>query len=418
MNLKIKVLFYLSLLCALQAFFSFSVYGFEKVSIYQNDSCDGQYQQVGDFKLEHFFKSNSLEKIMCERGFPPKFRKSYLYDSRYGVSSKDQDYGKSRLDLSEKLVFYHLGKELLVDEFGSYPDLALGVKPIQNMPRTIRLNYGFPTRESIHLSYEFLLESNDWDSLLDLNNLAKEVWDRVLSLSDKHNNYDDLKNAYLLSSKLHTKKEGREKIDHLINTYKQTVLDFLSSGGIRYTYGASMIENFHPFFSQVIIEIFTNLYRDAEVDGSFSFKSESSFLDAIVIYSSSVASKEKRNQVFETVPHLKERIKSEEVRGSVLSLMNMIAARSSCRQLGLKPELSRVILSHLESVFYGLDVGNMIKNISENVELNCGEIRWWSEYDQYRVSKIYSRQYSGYKKHILIPMRKKIRSLMKNFSWF
>lgn len=351
---------------------------------------------------------NSLEYRLCERMFPNHKNRKSIQSNKYGVPSNVQNYDAPVIRNSESFSLSHVNHSKRVNvhisEDGNYPTFSDDFLDQQ---------YGFDYYKDINLSYNFLLESNDWDGIYELNRQAANVWRAVLSKSDLHHDYDSLKNAYIFNKKLHSKRRGRKEIDELIFNYQKSVLDFLSSSGVRYTYGASLISEFHPFFMQTIIEFYSESFISSLTDKR-RIKDTDLYSYSKILYASLFVNEKYDKKVREIFQISSSAYQHFEYQAGILSLINMAVANKNCFQLGLKPELSRSIISSMNNYLYSTEISNIFKNTQGNLSLNCGKTELMGR----KVHSIlYNAAYKYFEKDILNPYRKKAVKFFKKIDW-
>ncbi len=194
-----------------------------------------------------------------------------------------QDFSESRLrdytEVKANFHFYVNPRESLlsISPEGSMPFRYLDSDEvsIKSTTKTCITNYWFlwfKHREEIEqkvisvkrenglengnvLNTHFLDQALDWESLLDLNRESYKLWNDIkdkLEVSDA-----ELTDLYF-SNNIRSR-----EINQKIKLFKKQVKAFLFSTTFQLTYGLSYIENFHPLFSQVIVE---NYLKHAYVD--------------------------------------------------------------------------------------------------------------------------------------------------------
>ncbi|MDD0853962.1 hypothetical protein HBN50_12690 [Halobacteriovorax sp. GB3] len=128
-------------------------------------------------------------------------------------------------------------------------------------------------KETHFVSNDYLYKAVDWDTLLELNEMADTVWKNA---GNRYENKSELIKAYkeLLDKRrdqfVYNKKEKksfslfRKKDERLkdVSLFLDTVKNFLESSDVYNTYGFSFIDRFHPLFSDALFEIVENFQDD------------------------------------------------------------------------------------------------------------------------------------------------------------
>ncbi|WP_273870517.1 hypothetical protein [Halobacteriovorax sp. GB3] len=282
-------------------------------------------------------------------------------------------YSETKLTDKTELLFHHYAaalfnfkKKLQVSLEGSYPSFDRGDRYVYGRD----ISYGLDGIDDIHLSYEYLLESNDWDSLVELNNDSHRLWKKLLKTTNLHKSYEELNRAYLKGNKLHSKRKIRKELEKEIINFKKKVYDYLSSGSVHYTYGASLVDQFHPFFVQVLVEIFSKSFLYAGIDRR-RFDAEQLQKDSLILYGSILGDEELIGNILR-IENIDESLyRKREFKGSLVSLIAMVASNKNCDQIGLLPEVSLNSLIHFKPVIYELSVNHIFTNIQQNLIYNC-----------------------------------------------
>ncbi|MDD0853935.1 hypothetical protein HBN50_12555 [Halobacteriovorax sp. GB3] len=377
-------------------------------------------------------QKGSLEYRLCERMFPADATRRSLYDQRFGVPSAFQNYDDFKIDYFEEAIVSHYKSrfdyeklsvqsylgipsssgnsifhkstpgKILVSKNGKHPEVIKNEKSI-NRHMKIDIEYGFNSLTVIDLSLDYVRTSNDWEMILELNKEASVMWRSILEKSNLHSSYDELNNAYIQGEKLHSNWLERRSINKMIKAYKRQVYDFLSSGSIRYTYGVSMLNSFHPFFTQVLLEMFFSSFNYAKVDGKRK-KGHDYEKESLALFVAAFGDQEVIRLVSNDDTQWNTYFANNEVKGSLLSLLSMTATKD-CFQLGLKPEISRTLFLGFDPIYYHQTVSKIFTNISGNIAHNCG-IGKDEEYGIY-YSNLYHSEYKGLNKDMLKLFRKR-----------
>ncbi|MDD0853933.1 hypothetical protein HBN50_12545 [Halobacteriovorax sp. GB3] len=378
----------------------------------KNNTCEDK--RFNEANKNIFFR-NSLEAKFCERLFPDLNDKKALASRDYGVPSRAQNYRAPKIKEIDHFKVLRASMEFTttpilvnVSSDGEYP----------KYPKFFEEEYGFDTDwpNEIALSYDYLIESQDWQGLLDLNIQASKIWDLILEKSDIHQDYDSLKNAYVFGKKLHSKRKGRKEIDHMIKAYQKNVFDFLSSSGGRYTYGVSLIDHFHPFFLQIVIEFASELFAIDFVDrdrfSEFNFRLDYQLLNATLI-----ANPNMMIAYSHWIENFEELLSKYEHRGAIISILSMAATETECLQLGLKPEISRSVLLGIHTDKYRQVSKQIMMYLKSDIRQSCGNVDSLFFPDIQLQSRIYNIYYPQFGKSIVKPFRENGKRFLDSVDW-
>lgn len=218
--------------------------------------------------------------------------------------------------------------------------------------------------QDIILSNEDILSAVDWDIILEFNKMAYEIVQ-----SSKSKNF--IKDFYSRSLPRNTKK----KISSLISQMDS----FFKSTSFTMTYGLSAISDFHPLFTELLLEMFYNLHdsssslsnmkggwlkmpKDDTSKGQVTLELVNRFLYT-------------RNDSFSTVvlKSASEHQLEKTLQFTNIGIMLMFTSSSDCLAWGFKPASHRQLLQNLFANYANFEGQDLYRRIIMNNKLACGD---------------------------------------------
>ncbi len=100
-------------------------------------------------------------------------------------------------------------------------------------------------REAPYVNYKKMMLNTDWEELLDLNIIAKNLWAKYVKLHGA----EKARSLYF-----------KNKLGKDILIFRKSVILYLESSEIGFHYGMNPLSGFHPLFVQVILENYTDSF--------------------------------------------------------------------------------------------------------------------------------------------------------------
>lgn len=195
-------------------------------------------------------------------------------------------------------------------------------------------------KKRFELSRPYLESALDWETIMDLDQKAKRAWNEYVLLMKKKGIHDSK------SLREHYFSKGYKS--KVFDNFRQSLIVFMESSTISATYGLSLIENFHPFFVQTLLEF--SLYSQHRLRYG---------INPSAIFNKS----------------FKERASYGQVEGLVsytFLLLNIVTANDkSCLNFGLSPEYSRSLVEDRDFLDHDI-LDHIITSYKYNTAKNCG----------------------------------------------
>ncbi|EQC48207.1 hypothetical protein M899_2803 [Bacteriovorax sp. BSW11_IV] len=315
----------------------------------------------------HEIQKNSLEWHYCDRMFANSYGK--VFDQNVGVpaiENKEDQISLIEVNEVEPVAFY---PSMLNNEGSKYIYASHdGVSPYSTSDEK---SYGLESNNK--LDNDYLKNSSDWESLEELNLKARSLWQDVVVGSMKETT---LEQRFERARELYFKGKLPRKIDKEIESFKSEVLAFLNSSEVQVNYGLSLIQNYHPFFTQIILEQFAVYYFNAGYgiwpkDIQLQI-SEAWVMDSMISqYGKSYLSQNYSNYIadkyIDQIQYLKKKV-------NVLMLLTMMTPKN-CSKFGLRPELARTMIQKFYlGTFVGSGIDNFMAHIVRNNMVQCGVV--------------------------------------------
>jgi len=331
---------------------------------------DGICNQVKSNGKVHNLRVGTLESRYCSTIY--KFKKKDYFKLNKGSLAED-------LFITE----YKILEENEVVNSYSFGDGSLYFEEV-----TFDQNLGLMSSKTKKQSdYETVFRDTDWEELLELNLTAQYLWAKY---SKKYGS-EKARDLYF-----------KNKLEKDIQIFKKSVIVFLESTELGNHKGLSLLSNFHPLFSQVLIEIFSDVFtftlsgEKASKTDLYRTRLRPCFFGCNQNFRQGIYLEEEYDIMYYTMNMDSERVSyipitygfssGLEARASrvfkkmanVFILMNMISAKE-CMVWGLRPELSRIIVQSLNygyAIVDNNDLQSMFLTLKMRNALACGSIRY------------------------------------------
>lgn len=221
-----------------------------------------------------------------------------------------------------------------------------------------------PSVQDITLSDEEILAAADWDIILEFNKMAHEIVQ-----TSKSNNF--IKDFYSRSLPRNTKK----KITSLITQMNS----FFKSTSFTMTYGLGAISDFHPLFTELLLEMFYHLHDSSSslsnMKGGWLKMPNDDTSKAQVTLELVNRFLYTRNDSFSNVvlKDVSEHQLEKTLQFTNIGIMLMFTSSSNCLAWGFKPASHRQLLQFLFSKYANFEGQDLYQRIVMNNKLACGD---------------------------------------------
>ncbi|EQC49279.1 hypothetical protein M899_1711 [Bacteriovorax sp. BSW11_IV] len=208
-------------------------------------------------------------------------------------------------------------------------------------------------KSTFELSHSYLEKSLDWEAILELDQMAKKAWDDYVFEMNKKGVYESgaLREHYF-------NKGYKNKI---FDNFRHSLVIFMESSTVSVTYGLSMLENFHPFFVQTLLEF--SIYSQYRLRYG---------LNPSAIFNKAFTERASIGQ-------------DEGLVSYTFLLLNIVTANDkSCLNFGLSPEYSRSLVEYRDFLDHDI-LDHIVSSYKYNTSKNCGS---FYEHKFYEINEL------------------------------